>query len=258
MPVIHPTAIISPQAELARDVEVGPYCVIGEGVVLGEGCKLQNHVTIHGPSRIGARNTFFTAAAIGQQTQDLKYKGEPTFLEVGDDNVFREFCTVNRGTLPGSKTVIGSRNHFLAYCHIAHDCIVGDHVIFSNNGTLAGHVIVEDHVILGGLTAVHQFCRIGTHAITGGCSKIVQDVCPYMIADGNPAATRGPNIVGLQRAGFADADVRALKEAYKAIFFRKPNTATALAALEKTEHAANPCVSKLITFIRASERGITR
>ena len=150
MSVIHPTAILSPQAETGRDVEIGPYCVIGDGVTLGDGCRLQNHVTIHGPTRIGAHNNFYTSATVGQQSQDLKYKGEPTFLEIGEHNVFREFCTVNRGTLPGSKTIIGSHNHFLAYCHIAHDCIVGNHVIFSNNGTLAGHVIVEDHVILGG------------------------------------------------------------------------------------------------------------
>jgi len=258
MSVIHATAIISPQAELRRDVEVGPYCVVGDGVVLGDGCRLQNHVTIHGPCRIGMHNMFFTSATVGQQTQDLKYKGEPTFLEVGDHNVFREFCTVNRGTLPGSKTIIGSHNHFLAYCHIAHDCIVGDHCVFSNNGTLAGHVIVEDHAILGGLTAVHQFCRIGTYAITGGCSKIVQDVAPFTIADGNPAAARGLNLVGLQRAGFPDADIRALKEAYKSIFMRKQNTGDALDALEKSEHAANPRVAALIAFVRASERGITK
>ena len=258
MASIHPTAIISPQAEIGTGVEIGPYCVIGEGVVLGDGCKLQNHVTIHGPSRIGARNTFYTAAAIGQQTQDLKYQGEPTFLEVGEDNVFREFCTVNRGTLPGSKTIIGSHNHFLAYCHIAHDCIVGDHVIFSNNGTLAGHVVVEDHVILGGLTAVHQFCRIGAYAIPGGCSKIGQDGAPYLIAAGTPAAVRGVNLVGLQRAGFPENDIRALKEAYKALFLRKQNTTLALEALEQSEHAANPRVARLITFIRASSRGVTR
>ncbi len=258
MSVIHPTAIISPQAETGRDVEIGPYCVIGDGVVIGEGCKLQNHVTIHGPTRVGAHNTFYTAATIGQQSQDLKYKSEPTFLEIGEHNVFREFCTVNRGTLPGSKTIIGSHNHFLAYCHIAHDCIVGDHVIFSNNGTIAGHVIVEDHVILGGLTAVHQFCRIGSHAITGGCSKIVQDVVPFTIADGNPAETRGVNLVGLQRGGFSDADTRALKEAYKTVFLRKLNTTDALARLAKSEHATNPHVAKLMQFIRTTERGITK
>jgi UDP-N-acetylglucosamine acyltransferase len=258
MSAIHPTAIISPQAEIGRDVEIGPYCVIGDGVVLGDGCRLQNHVTIHGPSRMGAHNTFYATSSIGQQTQDLKYKGEPTFLEVGDHNVFREFCTVNRGTLPGSKTIIGSHNHFLAYCHIAHDCVVGDHVIFSNNGTLAGHVIVEDHVILGGLTAVHQFCRVGSHAITGGCSKVVQDVVPFTIVDGNPAETRGINLVGLQRSGFSENDIRALKEAYKAVWLRRQNTTDALAALEKSEHAGNPHITTLIAFIRASERGITK
>lgn len=258
MSTIHPTAIISPRAELGSGVEVGPYCVIGDGVVLGDGCVLHNHVTIHGPSHIGARNTFYPSACIGQQTQDLKYKGEPTFLETGDDNVFREFCTVNRGTLPGSKTIIGSHNHFLAYAHIAHDCVVGSHCIFSNNGTLAGHVVVDDHVILGGLTAVHQFCRIGAYAITGGCSKIVQDVPPYMIADGNPAAIRGVNLVGLQRAAFPEDDVRALKEAYKALFLRKQNTTAALDALAQGEHGSNPRIIKLVEFIRSSQRGVTK
>lgn len=258
MSSIHPTAIISPQAEIGSGVEIGPYCVIGDGVVLGDGCRLQNMVTIHGPTQIGAQNVFYTGSAIGQQTQDLKYKGEPTFLEIGSHNVFREYCTVNRGTLPGSKTIIGSHNHFLAYCHIAHDCVVGSHVIFSNNGTLAGHVIVEDHVILGGLTAVHQFCRIGSYAITGGCSKIVQDVAPFMIADGNPAATRGVNLVGLQRAGFSEEDIRAIKEAYKAVFMRKQNTGTALEELAKSPHGTHPRVAQFIAFIQASSRGITR
>lgn len=258
MSTIHPTAIISPRAELGSAVEVGPYCVVGDGVVLGDGCVLHNHVTIHGPSHIGARNTFYPSACIGQQTQDLKYKGEPTFLEVGDDNVFREFCTVNRGTLPGSKTLIGSHNHFLAYGHIAHDCVVGSHCIFSNNGTLAGHVVVEDHVIIGGLTAVHQFCRIGAYAITGGCSKIVQDVPPYMIADGNPAEIRGVNLVGLQRAAFPEEDVRALKEAYKALFLRKQNTTAALDSLTQGEYGKNPRIEKLAEFIRSSQRGVTK
>ena len=258
MSTIHPTAIISPRAELGSAVEVGPYCVVGDGVVLGDGCVLHNHVTIHGPSHIGARNTFYPSACIGQQTQDLKYKGEPTFLEAGDDNVFREFCTVNRGTLPGSKTLIGSHNHFLAYVHLAHDCVVGSHCIFSNNGTLAGHVVVEDHVIIGGLTAVHQFCRIGAYAITGGCSKIVQDVPPYMIADGNPAEIRGVNLVGLQRAAFPEEDVRALKEAYKALFLRKQNTTAALDSLAQGDYGKNPRIEKLTEFIRSTQRGVTK
>ena len=173
---IHSTAIIDPGAELGDGIVVGPYCVIGAGVKLGDGSRLHNHVTLAGPSEIGANNEFYPYASIGQRSQDLKYAGEPTFLKIGDGNTFREFCTVNRGTAPGSYTVVGSHGNYLAYSHIAHDCIVGDHVIFSNNGTLAGHVTVGDHAIMGGLTAVHQFCRIGAHAITGGCSKIVQDV----------------------------------------------------------------------------------
>lgn len=258
MPAIHPTAIISPKAEIGSGTEIGPYCVIGDGVVIGSDCWLQHHVTLMGPSRIGPRNRFFSFCSIGQQTQDLKYQGEPTFLEVGSDNVFREFCTVNRGTLPGEKTIIGSHGNFLAYCHIAHDCIVGDHVIFSNNGTLAGHVTVEDHAILGGLTAVHQFCRIGRHGITGGCSKIIKDVAPFMIADGNPAETRGVNIVGLQRHGFPEDEVRALKEAYKIIFMRPNNTSDALAELSAGPLAASAHVQHLIEFIRTSPRGVTR
>ena len=255
--MIHPTAIIHPGAELAAGVRVGPYSVIGEGVRLGEGCVLHNNVTLTGPAVIGARNTFFTGACIGGVTQDLKYTGEPTYLEIGDDNVFRECTTVNRGTLPGAKTVIGNHNLFLSYCHIAHDCTVGNHVIFSNNGTLAGHVVVEDHVILGGLTAVHQFCRLGKHAITGGCSKIVQDVPPFMIVDGNPAAVRGVNIVGLQRHGFDESAIRPLKEAYKTLFMRGNNNAEALAELESLS-STSPAVAHLAAFIESSQRGIIR
>ncbi len=164
---------------------------------------------------------------------------------------------MNRGTLPGAKTVIGSHNLFLSYCHIAHDCTVGNHVIFSNNGTLAGHVMVEDHVILGGLTAVHQFCRLGKHAITGGCSKIVQDVPPFMIVDGNPAAVRGVNVVGLQRHGFDEAAIRPLKEAYKSLFMRGNNIPEALAELAALS-GTSPAVAHLTSFIQSSQRGIIR
>ena len=255
--MIHPTAIIHPGAELPTDISVGPYSVIGEGVSLGEGCVLHNNVTLTGPAVIGARNSFFTGACVGGVTQDLKYTGEPTYLEIGDNNVFRECTTVNRGTLPGAKTVIGHHNLFLSYCHIAHDCTIGNYVIFSNNGTLAGHVIVEDYVILGGLTAVHQFCRLGKHAITGGCSKITQDVPPFMIVDGNPAAVRGVNIVGLQRHGFDEAAIRPLKEAYKAIFMRGNSISDSLAELEALP-GTSPAVAHLIAFIQSSQRGIIR
>ncbi|RYD63867.1 MAG: acyl-ACP--UDP-N-acetylglucosamine O-acyltransferase, partial [Verrucomicrobiaceae bacterium] len=175
---IHSTAVIDSSADIGAECEIGPYCVIGPNVQLGSGCLLQHHVSLSGPSRIGQGNRFYAFSSIGQQTQDLKYAGEPTYLEIGDENTFREFCTVHRGTGQGCVTRIGSRGNFLSYSHIAHDCIVGDGVIFSNNGTIAGHVTVEDYAIIGGLTAIHQFCRIGRHAITGGCSKIVQDVPP--------------------------------------------------------------------------------
>ena len=194
---VHPTAIVDPGAEIGAGAIVGPYCVIGPDVVLGPDCCLQHHVTLCGPMKAGAKNRFYAYSSIGQQTQDLKYRGEPTYLEIGDENTFREFVTAHRSTTPEGKTRIGNRGNFLAYSHIGHDCTVGDHVIFSNNGTLGGHVQVGDYAMMGGLTAVHQFCRIGRFAITGGCSKIVQDVPPFMIADGNPAEIRGINLVGL-------------------------------------------------------------
>src|SRR6266853_1174478 len=191
---IHPTAIVDPGAEIGSGTIVGPYCVIGANVVIGGYCWLQHHVTLQGPMRAGAQNKFYAYSSIGQQTQDLKYAGEPTYLEIGDENIFREFVTVNRSTTSEGKTRIGHRGNFLAYSHIGHDCTVGDEVVFSNNGTLAGHVHVGDNAVIGGLTAVHQFCRIGAFALTGGCSKIVQDVPPFMIADGNPAEVRSYNI----------------------------------------------------------------
>lgn len=253
---IHPTAVVDPGAELGEDVEIGPYCVIYSGVKIGDGSRLQNHVTIDGPTTIGKENTFFAYASIGQRSQDLKYEGEPTYLEVGDGNTFREFCTVNRGTAPKSKTIIGSHGNFLAYSHIAHDCIVGDHVIFSNNGTLAGHVTVGDYAIMGGLTAVHQFCRIGAHAITGGCSKIVQDVPPYMIADGNPGKVRAINSVGLSRRGFSEESVAAIKRAQRVLYREKRNYREAVEVLRE-EKDRLPEVDLLIDFVAASERGIS-
>ena len=254
---IHPTAIVDRGAELGAGTVVGPYCIIGADVVLGAESWLQHHVTICGPTRAGARNKFWAYCSIGQQTQDLKYRGEPTYLEIGDENSFREFVTVNRSTLTDGKTRIGSCGNFLAYSHIAHDCDVGDAVIFSNNGTLAGHVQVGDHAIIGGLTAIHQFCRIGRFAITGGCSKIVQDVPPFMIADGNPAEIRGINLVGLERAGFTAESVKTIKEAFRLIYRSKYNTRQAVEAIEK-ELPPSEEIRQLLAFISASERGIIR
>jgi UDP-N-acetylglucosamine acyltransferase len=254
---IHPTAVIDPRAEIGADCEIGPYCVIGAGVKLGPECWLQHHVSLNGPSKFGRGNRFFAFTSIGQQTQDLKYAGEPTHLEVGDGNCFREFVTVHRGTAPGSATCIGSGGNFLAYAHIAHDCVVGDGVIFSNNGTLAGHVEVGDHAIIGGLTAVHQFCRIGRHALTGGCSKIVQDVPPFMIADGNPAKVRSFNKVGMERHGFGEEAVRCVKESYRLIYRSKLNLQQAVDQI-RAELPETPETRQILSFVTSSPRGIIR
>src|SRR2546423_1707250 len=184
---IHPTAIVDPKAEIGAETIVGPYCVVDSDVLLGANSWLQHHVTLCGPMRAGARNKFYAYCSIGQQTQDLKYQGEPTYLEIGDENTFREFVTVNRSTTSDGKTRIGHRGNYLAYSHIGHDCNVGDAVVFSNNGTLAGHVEVGDHAIIGGLTAVHQFCRLCRVAITRGSPRNGADGPPLLIARGEPA-----------------------------------------------------------------------
>ena len=255
--MIHPTAIVDPGAKVHSGARVGPYCVVGNDVALGEDTELQHHVTVMGPTNIGRGNFFFAYCSVGQRSQDLKYEGEPTFLDIGDGNTFREFCTLNRGTLPDTRTVIGSGGNFLAYSHVAHDCRVGDNVIFSNNGTLAGHVEVGDHAIIGGLTAIHQFCRVGRHAITGGCSKIVQDVPPFFIADGNPAQIRGVNQVGLSRAGFSHDVIAALKEAYRILYRGNLNVKQAVELiLQGIPGVAE--VAELCAFIESSKRGIIR
>lgn len=254
---IHPTAIVDPSAQIGAGSVVGPYCVIGPAVLLGANCWLQHHVTLCGPMCAGVRNRFYAFCSIGQQTQDLKYEGEPTYLEIGDQNTFREFVTINRSTTGQGKTCVGSRGTFLAYSHIGHDCQVGNEVVFSNNGTLAGHVLVGDNAIMGGLTAVHQFCRIGRFAITGGCSKIVQDVPPFMIADGNPAEVRGVNLVGLERKKFPPEIVKSIKEAFRLIYRSKYNTAQAIEAI-RNELPQNDEIRQIVEFIEKSERGIIR
>ena len=254
---IHPSAIVNPAAQLGSGTMVGPYCIIAAGVSLGENCWLQHHVTLSGPLQAGSGNKFYAYCSIGQQTQDLKYAGEPTYLEIGNDNCFREFVTINRSTAGTGKTRVGSGGNFLAYSHIGHDCTVGDAVVFSNNGTLAGHVEVGDHAVIGGLTAVHQFCRIGRFAITGGCSKIVQDVPPFMIADGNPAEVRGINQVGLERQGYPPEKIKPIKEAFRIIYRGKMNTAQALETV-RVQLGSSDEVQTILQFIAASERGIIR
>ena len=256
--MIHKTAIIHRDAEVPQDCDIGPYCVLGAGVVLGAGCRLHSHVVLEGPTRIGKGNQFFPFCSVGQKTQDLKYRSEPTHLIIGDQNVFREFVTVNRATGKGDKTVVGSHNTELAYSHIAHDCVLGNHIVMSNCGTLAGHVTVEDHAVIGGLTAVHQFCRIGKMAITGGCSKVVQDVPPFMMADGNPAEVRTINKVGLERNGVSEAGQKHLRAAFKLLYRESGlNIGDAVAKIRK-EIPDCPEIAHLCNFVDKSERGISR
>jgi UDP-N-acetylglucosamine acyltransferase len=254
---IHPSAVIHPAAQIGSNCLIGPFCVVGEHVTLGPDCKLHSHVVVDGHTTLGAGNEFFPFAAIGLKTQDLKWKGGVTRTVIGDHNVFRENTTVHSATNDGDATVIGSHNHFLAYTHIAHDCRVGSHIVMSNVGTLAGHVIVEDHAIIGGLAAVHQFCRIGRMAILGGCAKVVQDVPPYMLADGNPAETKALNKVGLERNGVSEEAQAALKKAFKLLFREGLTVSNALAKIEK-ELPALPEVQHLVAFVKASERGISK
>ena len=253
----HPTAILHPRAQIGADCEIGPYCVIGEHVTLGDRCRLHSHVVIDGHTRLGCDNEVFPFASLGLKTQDLKWKGGVTRTEIGDANTFREYVTVHSATGDGEVTTVGSHNHILAYCHLAHNVTLGSHVIMSNVATLAGHVVVEDHAVIGGLAAVHQFCRIGRLAMIGGCSKVVQDVPPFMIADGNPAETRTINKVGMERQGVPEAALAAMKHAYKILFREGLSIPNALAKIG-AEVPPLPEVLHLVQFVRASERGISK
>src|ERR1700690_1981294 len=226
--MIHPTAIIHPKARIGAGCEIGPYCVIGEHVVLGDQCKLHSHVVIDGHTQVGKGNEIFPFASIGLKTQDLKWKGGVTRLEIGDRNVFREGVTIHSATDDGHAPGVGSDNLLLTYVHIAHDCILGNHIIMSSYAGLAGHVVVEDHAILAGYTAVHQFCRVGRFSMTGGCSRIPQDVTPFMIMEGNPAETRTINKIGLERHGVSSEAQAALRQAYKILFREELSVPNAL------------------------------
>jgi UDP-N-acetylglucosamine acyltransferase len=257
MGFIHSSAVIHPKAQVPSDCHIGPYCVIGEHVVLGEGCSLHSHVVIDGHTTLGRGNEIFPFASIGLKTQDLKWKGGITRTQVGDSNTFREYVTIHSATSDGEVTLVGSHNHVLAYCHLAHNVIVGNHVIMSNVATLAGHVTVEDYAVIGGLGAVHQFCRVGTMSIIGGCSKVVQDVPPYMLADGNPAETRTVNKVGLERNGVSEPAQAALKLAYKFLFREGLTISKALERIE-ADLPQLPEIQHLVRFTRASARGISK
>lgn len=254
---IHKTAIVSKKAELSGDVQVGPYTVIGDDVIIGAGTKIGAHCVIEGNTRIGANCEVFTGAVLGSRPQDLKYKGEKVFLGIGDGNIIREFCTFNPATEEGKKTVVGNNNLFMAYSHVAHDCIVGNNCVIANNGTLAGHVTVEDRVVIGGLVAIHQFVRVGSLSIIGGCSKVVQDIPPYSTCDGHPARVYGLNLIGLRRSGIPNDSLKVLDRAFR-ILFSSGHTLKQAQELVNKELQRTPEVSYLLNFVKDSKRGIAR
>ena len=253
------TAIISADAAIAHDAVIGPYAVIGPQVTIGAGTVVGPHVRIEGPTTIGERNRFVGQASIGTEPQDLKFKGERTELRIGNDNTFREFVTINRGTVGGGAvTTIGSHNFFMAYSHVAHDCRVGDHTIFANNATLAGHVDIGDYSTIGAFSAVHQFCRVGDHAFIGGGSICTQDVLPFVKTVGNrPAKTYGVNTIGLERKGFQKETVEALQRAYRILTRSKLRLQDALDRIE-AELGFHSEVRYFAEFVRASKRGVIR
>jgi UDP-N-acetylglucosamine acyltransferase len=257
MPNIHQTAIISKNAKLASDVSVGPYAIINGDAVIGQGTSVGPHCVVEESTSIGSNCQIFTGAIIGSITQDKKYSKKKSYLEIGDNNIIREYATINRGTEESSKTIIGNNCLLMAYSHVAHDCILNDNVVLANCGTLAGHVVLEDNMIIGGLSAVHQFVRVGTLAIVGGCSKVVQDIVPYSMSDGHPVKIYKLNTLGLDRAGFSEQVKRSLKHAFKILFTSKLNIKNALLEIEEQLEPTKE-IKILLSFIRNSERGIAR
>ena len=255
---IHPSAIVDPGAALGSDVRVGAYTVIGADVQIGDGCVIGSHVSILGPTRIGRNNRIHSHAAIGDDPQDKKFKGERTELVIGDDNVIREFCTLHRGTgSGGGVTRIGDDNWLLAYVHVAHDCQIGSHCILSNNCALAGHVVIGDWVVLGGYTLLHQFCRVGDHAFTAMNAKINADVPPFVLVGGDYAVPRGINSEGLKRRGFDSDRVRSIRRAYKTLYNSGLGLADAKAELAQMA-AETPDIAAMLDFIEKSERSLLR
>lgn len=256
--MIHPTAIIDPDARIAPNVDIGPYSVIGAGVELGSGCRIGSHVVIKGPTRIGRDNQIFQFASIGEAPQDKKYGGEPTRLEIGDRNVIRESVSIHRGTVNGGAiTRVGNDNLIMIGGHIAHDCKVGNHTIFANNATLAGHVAIEDYVILGGATLVRQFCSLGIHSFTAGGSLINKDVPPFVLVSGQMARPYGLNVEGLKRRGFEPEVIRKLRLAYKYLYRSNLTLDQALRTLWEMEPDC-PEIGVMARFIERSQHGIVR
>jgi UDP-N-acetylglucosamine acyltransferase len=262
MALIHPTAIVDAAAELGAGVEVGPYAVIGAGVQIGDGTTVGPHVVLEGPMRLGRDNRIHAHAVLGGAPQDMKYRGEPTALEIGDRNTIREFCTFNRGTVQdGGATRVGDDNWVMAYVHIAHDVQVGNRCILANNATLAGHVHVGDWVIVGGLTGIHQFCHVGAHAMTGFQSHVSQDVPPFMMVSGNPLGVHGFNVEGLRRRGFSRERIGLVKQMHRLLYrdgLTLDASKAAIAALQGSVEGGDIDVAMLIDFLAASTRGIVR
>ena len=255
---IHQTAIVHSGAKIAQDVKIGPYAIIGENVEIGEGTEVGAHAVIEGWTKIGKGNKIFNHASIGQVPQDLKYHGEKSFLEIGDNNTIREFATIHLGTEDGSGiTKIGNDNLIMAYCHVAHDCQLGNNIIMSNAANLAGHVIIEDSAVIAALTGVHQFVRIGKMAMVGAGSKAVKDVPPYVLVDGHPASVSGINVVALRRNGVSPELRREIKNAYKILYRSKLNISQAITKMEQ-ELDSSPLVESFIRFLRNAQRGICR
>jgi UDP-N-acetylglucosamine acyltransferase len=252
---IHPTAIIEPAAELGRDVEIGPYAYVGGRTVIGDGTRLHHHASVEGRTTLGKNCEVFPYACIGGKSQDLKFKGGNPGVRIGDRNVFREYVTVHAATADGEMTTVGSDNMILAYCHIAHDCVFGSHIIMSNYAGLAGHVTVEDHATVGGLSGVHPFTRVGAFAYIGGCTKVTQDVPPYVIVDGVPAVARAANVIGMRRAGIDAEGRRQAQEAFRILF--RSGLATAAGVARLREELGDGAVGRrMVTFIEGSKRGI--
>ena len=252
---VHSTAIVSANASLAANVRVGPYAVIEDDVEIGTGCEIAAHAVIKRYTRVGARNRIFEHAVIGGEPQDVKFRHETSYLEIGDDNLIREYCTFHRANGEGGTTRIGSRNFFMVGVHVAHNCVIGDDNIFANEVALAGHITIEDHVFLSNNVGAHQFVRMGRYAMIGGKSKIVQDVLPFFITDGNPSRLRGVNSVGLRRGGFTEDERRALKDAYKLLF---RSTTPIQDSLRELDQVDDENVAHLVSFIRSSKRGFIR
>jgi UDP-N-acetylglucosamine acyltransferase len=256
--IIHPTAVIHSTAELEEDVQVGPYCVVGQNVRIGAGSELVSHVVLGRDTRIGLQNRIFPFASIGFAPQDLKYRGEPTRVEMGDRNTIREYVTINRGTMGGGGvTRVGDDNFLMAYSHVAHDSLVGHRTIFANAASLAGHVEVQDDATVGAFSGVHQFCRVGAHGFIGGYSAVNKDVLPYSRTVGNRARAYGANAIGLQRKGLSEESIASITRAFRILLSSKLNTTQALERI-RSEIPGVPEVDYLVRFIEESERGVVK